>query len=179
MLLTKKSSLVLLLAAAVTIVLVPQAPRTLAAQTSALSEAAQTPAPSDARLVLYNTHTNERLDIPYRRAGQYLPEALAKLDYFLRDHNTGEVRHFDPRLYDILSALTVSVGRPSAEIAIVCGYRTPSTNEALRAHTTGVAKKRKPSTCASPASILSPCAAPHSRCAKAALATTRTPILFT
>jgi uncharacterized protein YcbK (DUF882 family) len=140
MLLTKKSSLVLLLAAAAAILLVPQAPRTLAAQSSALSQTAQTPAPTDARLVLYNTHTNERLDILYRRAGQYLPDALAKLDYFLRDHNTGEVRHFDPRLYDILSALTVSVGRPAAEIAIVCGYRTPSTNEALRAHTTGVAK---------------------------------------
>ncbi|MGD0404019.1 MAG: DUF882 domain-containing protein [Candidatus Acidiferrales bacterium] len=92
------------------------------------------------RLVLYNTHTSERIDIVYRRGDQYIPSALAKLDYFLRDHRTSEVRHFDPRLYDILSDLTSSIGHPGGEIDIVCGYRTPSTNESLRAHTTGVAK---------------------------------------
>ncbi len=91
-------------------------------------------------LRLYNTHTGERLEIVFRRGEEYVPDALAKLDYFLRDHNTGEVRHFDPRLYDILADLTASVGHPGGEIDIVCGYRTPSTNESLRAHTTGVAK---------------------------------------
>ncbi len=92
------------------------------------------------RLVLYNTHTAERIDIVYRHGEEYIPAALAKLDYFLRDHVTGDVRHIDPRLYDILSDLTASVGHPGGEIEIVCGYRTPSTNESLRAHTTGVAK---------------------------------------
>jgi uncharacterized protein YcbK (DUF882 family) len=92
------------------------------------------------RLVLYNTHTAERIDIVYRRGEEYVPSALTKLDYFLRDHVTGDVRHFDPRLYDILSDLTASVGRPGGEIDIVCGYRSPTTNESLRAHTTGVAK---------------------------------------
>jgi uncharacterized protein YcbK (DUF882 family) len=91
-------------------------------------------------LVLFNTHTGERLDIIFRRGEEYVPSALAKLDYFLRDHRTGDVRHFDPRLFDILSGLTASVGHPGGEIDIVCGYRTPSTNESLRAHTTGVAK---------------------------------------
>jgi uncharacterized protein YcbK (DUF882 family) len=94
----------------------------------------------DHRLVLYNTHTAERIDIVYRRGEEYNSAALAKLDYFLRDHVTGDVRHFDPRLYDILSDLTAAVGRPGGEIEIVCGYRTPTTNESLRAHTTGVAK---------------------------------------
>ena len=92
------------------------------------------------RLRLFNTHTGERIDIVYRRGELYISDALAKLDYFLRDHRTGDVRHFDPRLYDILSDLTSSVGHPGGEIDIVCGYRTPSTNESLRAHTTGVAK---------------------------------------
>jgi uncharacterized protein YcbK (DUF882 family) len=94
----------------------------------------------DRFLRLYNTHTAERIDIVYRRDGTYIPDALAKLDFFLRDHRTGEVRHFDPRLYDILSDLAASVGRPDGEIAIVCGYRSSSTNESLRAHTAGVAK---------------------------------------
>jgi len=91
-------------------------------------------------LLLYNTHTGERIHVAYRRGEQYIPRALAELDYFLRDHRTDEVRHFDPRLYDILSDLTASVGHPGAEIDIVCGYRARSTNESLRARTAGVAK---------------------------------------
>jgi len=67
-------------------------------------------------LLLYNTHTAERIDIVYRRGEAYIPEALAKLDFFLRDHRTGDVRRFDPLMYDILSDLTASVGRPGGEI---------------------------------------------------------------
>lgn len=110
-------------------------------QSPALSEnRSVTQESQDHRLLLYNTHTAERIDIVYRQGDQYVSGALAKLDYFLRDHRTGDVRHFDPRLYDILSDLTSSIGRPGGEIDIICGYRTSSTNESLRAHTTGVAK---------------------------------------
>jgi uncharacterized protein YcbK (DUF882 family) len=101
---------------------------------------ASSTASAEHALQLYNTHTKEKIDVVYRRGDQYIQSALAKLDYFLRDHNTNEVRHFDPRLYDILSDLTASVGRPGGEIDIVCGYRSTSTNAALRAHTIGVAK---------------------------------------
>ncbi len=104
------------------------------------SQRTSSPDSHDHLLLLYNMHTAERIDIVYRRGEAYIPEALAKLDFFLRDHRTGDVRHFDPRLYDILSDLTASVGRPGGEIDIVCGYRTSSTNESLRAHTTGVAR---------------------------------------
>jgi uncharacterized protein YcbK (DUF882 family) len=104
------------------------------------SDASPTTTAAEHFLRLYNTHTNEKIDIVYRRGDEYIQSALARLDYFLRDHNTNEVRHFDPRLYDILSDLTASVGHPGGEIEIVCGYRTISTNAALRAHTNGVAK---------------------------------------
>jgi uncharacterized protein YcbK (DUF882 family) len=106
----------------------------------ASSPSATTPTPQEYQLHLYHTHTGERLDIVYRRGDQYIPEAIAKLDYFLRDHRTGDVRHFDPKLYDILADLTAAIGRPNAEIDIVCGYRTPWSNEFLRSHTEGVAK---------------------------------------
>jgi len=53
-------------------------------------------------LRLYQTHTGERIDTAYRRDEGYVPEALASLDQFLRDHRTGEVYHFDPRLFDLL-----------------------------------------------------------------------------
>jgi uncharacterized protein YcbK (DUF882 family) len=116
------------------------APSDAPAQSRRVSVQQSSSAGQDHFLLLYNTHTAERIDIVYRRGEQYIPSALAQLDYFLRDHRTGEVRHFDPRLYDILYDLTSSIGHSGGEIDIVCGYRTSSTNESLRAHTTGVAK---------------------------------------
>lgn len=98
------------------------------------------PFATDHRLFLYNTHTGERIDIVYRRGNEYIPAAITKLDYFLRDHWTGQVRHFDPRLYDTLSDLAVKVGHPNGEIDIVCGYRTVQSNAALRTRTAGVAR---------------------------------------
>lgn len=95
---------------------------------------------AERRLRLYHTHTGEHVDVVYRRGDAYVPEALNQLDHFLRDHRTGDVHHFDPRLFDLLSDLTSAAQHPDAEIHIICGYRTPWSNEFLRTHTTGVAK---------------------------------------
>jgi len=95
---------------------------------------------SENRLRLYHMHTGERLDIVFRRDGAYIPEALAQVDHFLRDHRTGDVHPYDPRLFDLLADLEASIGRPGAEIDIICGYRTPWSNGYLRTHTAGVAR---------------------------------------
>ena len=92
------------------------------------------------RVRFFHTHTGERLDIVYRRGDQYLPEALAKLNYYLRDHRTGDVHAYDPKVFDLLHDLTAAVGRPHAEINVICGYRTPWSNAFLRTHTSGVAE---------------------------------------
>lgn len=92
------------------------------------------------RLNLYHTHTNERIDIVYRIGDTYLPDAIDRLDHFLRDHRTGAVRQLDTRLFDLLHDLTSALGRPETEIDIVCGYRTAWSNEFLRRTTSGVAQ---------------------------------------
>ena len=112
---------------------------TLTLSVSALTPTAPQASPMG-HLRLYHTHTGEHLDIVYRQGGAYIPAALAKLDQFLRDHRTGQIHHFDPRLFDLLSDVTQSVGRADAEIHVICGYRTPASNEYLRTHTSGVAK---------------------------------------
>jgi uncharacterized protein YcbK (DUF882 family) len=91
-------------------------------------------------LRLYHTHTGEHIDIVYRRGDVYLPEAEEKLDHFLRDHRTGDIKHYDPHVFDILSDVAAAVGHPVAEIEIICGYRTAWSNEFLRARSAGVAK---------------------------------------
>jgi uncharacterized protein YcbK (DUF882 family) len=91
------------------------------------------------RLRLFHTHTGERLDIVYRRGDSYVPEALAQLNHYLRDHRTGAVLAYDPRVFDLLHDLNAKLGRPNAEIDIICGYRSPWSNEFLRTHGHGVA----------------------------------------
>jgi uncharacterized protein YcbK (DUF882 family) len=91
-------------------------------------------------LRLYHTHINERLDIVYRHRESYDPVALQKLEYFLRDHRTGEVHSYDPRVFDLLRDLAASLGRPDTEIDVVCGYRTPWSNAFLRRRSRAVAQ---------------------------------------
>ena len=92
------------------------------------------------RLRFYQIHTGERLDVVYRKGNDYDPDALSRIDHFLRDYRNGEIRSYDPRLLDVLHELTQSLGRPAAEIDVICGYRTPGTNAYLRAHGHGVAE---------------------------------------
>lgn len=92
------------------------------------------------QLHLFHTHTGKRLDIVYRRGNTYDPDALAQLNQYLRDHRTGTVHEYDPRVFDLLHDLTAALGRPEAEIDVLCGYRTPWSNEYLRTHGHGVAR---------------------------------------
>jgi uncharacterized protein YcbK (DUF882 family) len=92
------------------------------------------------RLRLHNLHTLEDIDIVYRIGDNYQPDAIARLNYFLRDHNTQDVIAYDPREFDLLQDILRRLGRPGATIDIVCGYRTQETNDVLRASSQGVAE---------------------------------------
>lgn len=94
-------------------------------------------------LHLHHLHTGENLDIVYRIGNTYLPGAIAQLNYFLRDHRTNDVSHYDPREFDVLHDVMAKLGRSGGEIDIVCGFRTPWSNNFLRTRslTTGVAKQ--------------------------------------
>ncbi len=109
---------------------------------SAVSRAGEAPAQPEAtyRLRLYHLHTNERIDVVYRVGDMYIHSAIDQLDRFLRDHRTGDVIQLDQRVFDLLHDLTAAVGRPDSEIDIICGYRTPWSNNFLRRTTPGVAE---------------------------------------
>lgn len=91
------------------------------------------------RLRFFQLHTGERLDVVYRRGDDYVPGALTSIDHILRDYRNGAIHAYDPRLLDVLHELMLSLGRPDGEIDVICGYRTPHTNEYLRSHGHGVA----------------------------------------
>lgn len=92
------------------------------------------------RLRFFHTHTGERLDVVYRRGDRYVPEALTRLDEYLKDWRTGDVLHYDPRLFDLLHDIGMKLGHPDDEVNVVSGYRSPWSNEFLRRHGHHVAR---------------------------------------
>jgi uncharacterized protein YcbK (DUF882 family) len=92
------------------------------------------------RLSLYNTHTGEKLETVYWASGEYLPDALSKINHILRDHRTGRVRPIDMHLLDILHALSKKLCAKQP-FHIISGYRSPETNKLLRYRSKKVASK--------------------------------------
>ena len=90
-------------------------------------------------LAFYNLHTGEFERAAYWVDGGYVPDALRRFDWLLRDYRTDEVREIDRGLLDLLSALSVTLDtREPWEM--ISGYRSPATNAKLAATTDGVAR---------------------------------------
>src|SRR3569833_2693529 len=98
------------------------------------------PAEGDSRTISFlHLHTRETITVTYKRNGRYDPDALKKLDWFMRDWRKNEDVKMDPKLFDILWQVNREVGG-TQPIEIICGYRAPTTNNMLRARSTGVAE---------------------------------------
>ena len=91
-------------------------------------------------LSFYNIHTGETLKTCYRSSGKLILRAVNRISHIMRDHRTGEVKPVDPTLLDLLHRIVMEE-KPRAPLSIISGYRSPSTNEALRKVTAGVARK--------------------------------------
>jgi uncharacterized protein YcbK (DUF882 family) len=91
------------------------------------------------QLEFHNLHTGESLRAVYWEGGRYLPDALAEIDYVLRDFRTGDVRSIDPGLLDLVHRLRLCLEceRP---VQVISGYRSPETNAMLARRSKGVAK---------------------------------------
>lgn len=91
------------------------------------------------RLAFANLHTGEKLSVAYWEQGAYVPDALQAVNNVLRDFRTGDVHPIEPRLLDLLVALSGKVGRQEP-FEVISGYRSPTTNAALHAKSNGVAE---------------------------------------
>ncbi|AVX03286.1 uncharacterized protein MXMO3_00754 [Maritalea myrionectae] len=93
----------------------------------------------DRTLYLHYTHTRETAKITFKRNGRYDKKGLAELNQFLRDWRRNEPTKMDPRLFDLIWEVYQEVGAKKP-IHVVSAYRSPKTNEMLRARSSGVAK---------------------------------------
>ena len=91
------------------------------------------------RLSFYSLHTPELLSTVFWRDGRLVPDALAEIDWHLRDFRTGEVRAIDPGLLDLLHRLGRAM-RYDGPIHVISGYRSARTNAMLAARSGSVAK---------------------------------------
>jgi uncharacterized protein YcbK (DUF882 family) len=93
--------------------------------------------PALRRLRLYNAHTGESFDGPYRDDLGPLELAMEELSHFLRDHHSGERIAIDVGVLDFLVAVMDAVGATRA--TVLSAYRTRETNAMLARTTFGVA----------------------------------------
>lgn len=90
-------------------------------------------------LMLDNLHTGERLRTIYWADGQYIPEALGRIDWVLRDFRTAETHPIAPALIDLLAGLHRHLAT-AAPFEVISGYRSAATNAMLAAASDGVAQ---------------------------------------
>jgi len=91
-------------------------------------------------LSIFNIHTKETITVTYMKDGQYDSESLQRLNVFMRDWRKNESRVMDPELIDHIWILHQQLGS-NEPVHLICGYRSASTNESLRKHGGGQAKK--------------------------------------
>ena len=92
------------------------------------------------KLSLLNLHTGESINTTYWAEGQYQTSELHAINRVLRDHRTGDVNNIDHNLIDLLNVLHHKMNGQQP-FHVISGYRSPKTNAALSANSSGVAKK--------------------------------------
>ena len=98
--------------------------------------AAQAAVAGARRLSFYSLHTQESLSTVFWQDGRLVPDALAEIDWHLRDFRTGEVRAIDPDLLDLLYRLRGTM-QYDGPIHVISGYRSAKTNAMLAAQSGG------------------------------------------
>lgn len=91
------------------------------------------------RIRMYSGRTGENIDTIYWIEGEYIPEALAEITYFMRDWRSDQTKDIDPRTIDVAAAShrLLEVSEP---YMLLSGYRTAQTNAMLRSSSRGVAR---------------------------------------
>ncbi|MFT3729916.1 MAG: DUF882 domain-containing protein [Hyphomicrobium sp.] len=95
--------------------------------------------PDERVISFYHIHTEERLTVVYKRNGKYIPEAMQKINYIMRDWRKNQIKEIAPATIDLAWEMHEELGSKEP-INIICGYRSAATNEMLRETVGGQAK---------------------------------------
>lgn len=119
------------------------AQRALAALLSAIvlsGTVASAAVAAERTISLYSIHTRENLTVTFKRNGRFIPEALKKINWLLRDWRRDAVIDMDPKLIDLAWEIHTELGSREP-IHVISGYRSPATNAMLRRTRGGQARR--------------------------------------
>lgn len=91
------------------------------------------------QISMYSGRTGEAINTIYWIDGDYIPEAMSEISYFMRDWRRNETTRIDARTIDIMAAShrLLDVDEP---YTMLSGYRSPQTNAMLRKSSSRVAR---------------------------------------
>ena len=87
--------------------------------------------PGERTISLYNIHTKETISVVYKRDGKYIPAAMERVNWMLRDWRKNEPTTMDPELVDLLWEIHNELGSQKP-IHIISGFRSRDTNSMLK-----------------------------------------------
>ena len=104
----------------------------LIAATSLSSDRITAAAPKGERSIsFYHIHTKETLTVTFKKDGQFIPDALKKIDWIMRDWRKNQAIKIDPQTIDLAWEMHQELGSREP-IHIICGFRSSDTNNMLR-----------------------------------------------
>lgn len=99
-------------------------------------------AQSTRTLAIYNIHTKETIEATYKVDGEFVPEALKRLNHAMRDWRRNESTKMDPELIDLIWNLHRELGSQKP-VHLISGYRSRKTNNSLRRRRGGQARNSR------------------------------------
>ena len=91
------------------------------------------------RLSIRSQKTGESVDTIYWIDGEYITDALAEINYLMRDWRNGQIKRIDTRTIDIMAAAH-NIMDTTEPYLLLSGYRSQATNNMLRRQSRNVAK---------------------------------------
>ncbi len=112
----------------------------LAVSLCAMNLAAELPATRT--ISLRNIHTEDVVTVEYKHNGKYVPEALERINWVMRDWRRDEQTKMDPALIDLLWEMHRELGS-KVPINLISAYRSRKTNNMLRSTVGGQASESR------------------------------------
>lgn len=98
------------------------------------------PKTSKPRILFFrNINTGDTFRGEFLTNRGFSSSSLKKIDYLMRDKRNNQIHKMDPRLFHKFARIQSSLGLKNSEIQIICGYRSPASNSAMRRSGRGVA----------------------------------------
>lgn len=98
---------------------------------------------TDTRTIsLRNIHTDDVVTVEYKRNGRYVPEAMERINWVMRDWRRNEQTRMEPALVDLLWEMHRELGSQQP-INLISAYRSRTTNNMLRRSVGGQASESR------------------------------------